>query len=69
MPVKRDSMTNVRITKKHAAKLDKIAANSGVSRTVLMRWIIDGIEPSTMRPGLITRTVQPVEQHAEKVPQ
>lgn len=60
MRAKRD-LTTVQITKSQAKKLDRIAAKAGVNRSILIRWMVDSLDPSSVRIGLNNPTVQSIE--------
>lgn len=57
-------VTNVQITKAHAAKLDRIAAKAGINRSTLMRLIIDKLDPA-LPISLTVPTVSSIQQPAE----
>ena len=67
MKAKRD-LTTVQITKAQADKLDRIADQAGVNRSILVRWLVDRLDGSTVSIGLtspIVQSIQPSDQPTE----
>jgi len=60
MKSKRD-LTTVQISKAQARKLDRIAAKAGVNRSILLRWMVDSLDPSSVSIGLTSPIIRPVE--------